>query len=1211
MADISRQQRSPAKSTKTPNTQLYLRVTTPLFLSHSAYRYDCLFRSETRVEYRRESISRIFVGGPYSGLPSSFQDLATDSRNVCLTKAEPTRRGEDGAIDGVCPYTARSVTFSELDKIVGDCSIRIKQSLGYGDFEKIGSGGARPVALYLESDLGLFAYLAALMSLNIPVLLLSARLGASSIQHLLEKANAGTLLVSQRTQGVVPDITQGLVDVKVVEPYHAFLSKGDPDGNGNLDPLIYTHLPHVDENDCNAIILHSSGTTGLPKPIFMAHRYLLGYASCHQFPAEQSINWINVSTLPLYHGFGLLAPCLSLSVGMVCCFPPPSVIPAAHSTLDLIRTVGAGSLMSVPSILQDILSLPEHELGPAMRTLQPLQFVAVGGGPLGLEYAASLAKHQVNLLIHYGVTEIGALAPIFSVPDSNYNWRYIRLRIDLGLELRPVPNSPYFRIVGFPCGWDGPFEVQDEVERNPDSPSKQHVEVRVLGRVDDLIVLKTGEKIMPRTIEERLSADGVVHTAVVVGQGRFEIAVLIEPSSKAPSDTNMLVDHIWELICDANSSLDQHAQISSKKAIIIKPAGKTVPRSDKGSVMRRETVERFQEEIEAAYAALESDSFEDNAPVLDHGDVGGSIRRMLASVAGGKLAVEELCSEDDFFEHGMDSLQSIRLARLISSSLRTQQPQGDEPVQLKAEFVYQNPTLQLLTDAVARLATSSTANGIEKSDRGAEMTALVDEYIDSIRRTRIPQAKHVVLMTGSTGSLGAQVLARLARTKSVGKIICLSRSSRAAAATANGTTPQGQEALLKYQRNALSAAGIPELGDGAWDKIELLDADNIIISHDDAIRANGLAKDLPRLEDLASQVTHIIYLAWPMDFQRTLSSFRPHLDLVRSLIELARHANAIRPGLKVRLLFASSIAAVRYHESDGAVPEAAVTDPLAAAPMGYAGAKWVCERMLDQAGNELGAALEPVVVRIGQLSGPEETQGTWKTGEHIPALVKASQLVGAFPDLEGTASWIPVDHAAKALVEMALSSDSLPHFLHLENPIRQPARDMMAVMARELGLSPSRTAGTLLSFEEWMQKAVQKGAMVASLEEFFRERFRVLGQGTVILDTTKARAVSRTLRGERGVGADLLSESISICYQGDDSVSVVKSFHASILSLCCSITSFTIPYASLPTANLAGSSLPVHLPVLVDASTINLAAGEGGAGEFVAEAGGGAGDEPD
>ncbi|KAK4238038.1 hypothetical protein C8A03DRAFT_44188 [Achaetomium macrosporum] len=946
--------------------------------------------------------------------------------------------------------------------------------------------------------------------MDIPVLLISARLNAPSIEHLLKNTGSGTILVSQRNQEVIAEIGKDVADVMVTEPYTSFVKRSpsifQPSLNGNgqagitEDQTSQLDVTGVDgtNRDRDILILHSSGTTGLPKPIFLAHRYLLGYAACHQFPPGQSIDWINLSTLPMYHGFGLLAPSLSLSVGMTCCFPPSSIIPAAHSTMEIARLVGARSLMTVPSIIDSIINLPEQERGPAYELLSTFNFIAVGGGPLNPQSGLALVQHGVKLLNHYGVTEIGAIAPIFC-PGPDYNWRYLRLRSDLGLELRPIANSTRFRLVGQSGGRDELFEVQDEIERREDS---EHVEVRIIGRVDDVIVLKTGEKIMPRLLEERLAADPAVQTAVCVGQGRFEVAVLIEPSSEAPRDPELLVDRVWELVKKANAELDQHGQVSSRQAIIIKPTAKNIPRSDKGSVMRREVHELFKEEIESAYAAMESVTSSD-AFTLDPMDIEAGVRSMLSAVADQKLHVGALGSNEDFFEHGMDSLQSVRLARLLTSGLRALGKEAD----LTAEFIYQQPSIRRLVSAVERL--------IHTYREANTMRNLAKEYVSSVSR------KHVVLLTGATGNLGAHVLSQLVRSGSVEKVICLSRSSRAAGTDDGDNAQRGSHSrLIERQRNALSAAGI------------LLDADEVL-GRGDGNHAS-ISDQLLEL-GLADRVTHIVHLAWPMDFQRTLQSFRPHLDMVRAFIRLMQQAHAARPGLRVRLLFASSIAVVRHYNEHGrssgdqrassrnvTVSEAAMADPGAVTPMGYAEAKWVCERMLEQAGIDLGRELDPVIVRIGQLSGPETTQGTWKTNEHFPALVRASQMVGAFPRLEGTVSWLPVDHAAQSLLSILFYPASLPRFLHLENPIRQSIADISTVMARELGLGRYSEA---LPYEEWLQRASQTGS-IASLESFFRDHFRSLGNGSVDLDTANARAVSRPLRGVGGIGHRLLTEYI-------------------------------------------------------------------------------------
>jgi acyl-coenzyme A synthetase/AMP-(fatty) acid ligase len=121
----------------------------------------------------------------------------------------------------------------------------------------------------------------------------------------LKATSAGAVLVSTRCTRAATDALssydEGEKPPTVYEPisYERYLDDSDPIGWASLEvPPTYNV---VDEMDRNVVIMHSSGTTGLPKPIYHPHKYLLGYANNHLFGPEEKVDGVSCSTLPLFH----------------------------------------------------------------------------------------------------------------------------------------------------------------------------------------------------------------------------------------------------------------------------------------------------------------------------------------------------------------------------------------------------------------------------------------------------------------------------------------------------------------------------------------------------------------------------------------------------------------------------------------------------------------------------------------------------------------------------------------------------------------------------------------------------------------------------------------------------------------------------------------------------------------------------------------------
>ena len=690
--------------------------------------------------------------------------------------------------------------------------------------------------------------------------------------------------------------------------------------------------------------------------------------------------------------------CISLGIGKTICIPPPSMIPNGASIATLIQNSGARALMTVPSILEEIESLPGskgHEI------LRKLDFVAFGGGVLKESAGERLESAGVKLINQYGATETGPLTPVF-VPDEGYNWRHVRLRSDtlgpLKVRLHRVEmdiNQPThlqsdsdnsdsersytYKLSMRPFGWQERFELQDLIvcKRQCSLDSDiGHLDFSIAGRTDDLICLATGEKVRPTILEELLKQQEGVKDAAAFGDQQFELGVIVEPV-KAIDHTELesFKASIWPVIEEAGRQMDAHARITSSAAILICCPG-ALPRSDKGTILRNAVAKKFVNEIEGVYRNLGASV---DAPPLDLSSPRSSISALVTVIAKWQGPRNDWLDGDDFFARGMDSLQATQLRRFLIASVRaTHSAFGLKanhilPVaKITDDFVYQHPSVSMLVDAL--ITKRPTANGIITEIESIEQ--LVEKYTGG--NDHGPQEKKaVVVLTGATGSLGSFFLKGLLTDDSVGHIICLNRPGKA--------NP------MEVQKHAMRSRDI-SVSDDMWAKVEIRQTNTA---------APRLGLEEPEYERLANEVTHMVHIAWPMNFKMGLQSFDASFRSLQNLIQLARKAQFYHHRTKPRVLFISSISTVgNYPPIKGGVlvPEVIVEDPAWTLELGYAKAKLVCERMIERATNDY-REIEAGVVRVGQIAGA--SSGYWNANEHFVAICASSQKMGKFPDLRG------------------------------------------------------------------------------------------------------------------------------------------------------------------------------------------------------------------
>ncbi|OBZ73412.1 putative polyketide synthase 22 [Grifola frondosa] len=408
------------------------------------------------------------------------------------------------------------------------------------------------------------------------------------------------------------------------------------------------------------------------------------------------------------------------------------------------------------------------------------------------------------------------------------------------------------------------------------------------------------------------------------------------------------------------------------------------------------------------------------------------------------IAAEDLSPEVPFTSYGLDSLSAASLSYALRPILAISQ------IQLLADLTLRDLEARLEAKSESGPAASSApAQTVEKKssesqDRAREMTRLVEKYTADIpERAAVPQdptAPKTVLITGTTGSVGSHILAHVLQSPHHQKVYALLRKSD------SGVSP------VERQKSAFQSRGLD---------VALLQSEKLVVL-EGTVHEASLGLPPAVYKEIASSVTNIVHLAWPIEFSAPLRSYEPAIVGVRRLVDLASASPTKAPA---RLMFTSSTGIFRKLNALAPAAESPIDDPNVVIGSGYSESKWVGERLLAVASEK--NAVVSTVVRIGQLTGG--VNGAWKTSEWIPSMVCASAALGCLPEGTGEAAWLPVDAGAAAMIEMM---DSGKPILHLRHPRPLKWADVMKPIAASLHVP-------LVPYSEWLAR-LEKGLEASS-----------------------------------------------------------------------------------------------------------------------------------
>lgn len=407
-----------------------------------------------------------------------------------------------------------------------------------------------------------------------------------SIGYILNDCQASMLMLSTRAQWtpiavaceqyphlkLVVTIEDGPDESNSV-PVTSLQSWLAPHASGAALPLAPTQA-----EDLSAIV-YTSGTTGKPKGVMLTHRNIVANIGAVLARVEARADDVFLSFLPLSHTF-------ERTIGYYLPVAAGSCVAYARSPqliAEDLKTARPTVLVSVPRIYERFYAKLQEKLGQASGFKQGMfkmaqqvgwrRFCRRNGLPDGAQGSAAIdallwlaleplvAKNILDLfggrlraavsggaalsqavgqcflglglplLQGYGMTET---APVVSANGLDDNWPATVGRVLDGVEVRIGENNELqVRAPSVMKGyWGRPDDTRavttsDGWLRTGDQAVIENGRIRISGRLKEIMVTSTGEKIPPADLELAIMADPLFEQAMVVGENRPFVSAFV------------------------------------------------------------------------------------------------------------------------------------------------------------------------------------------------------------------------------------------------------------------------------------------------------------------------------------------------------------------------------------------------------------------------------------------------------------------------------------------------------------------------------------------------------------------------------------------------------------------------------------------------------------------------------------------------------------